>query len=61
MPAPQSAAPVPAEAHVVVPLGTTFQPCDLSSATAAVGLYGYVGVVALAGAYGEVGADGVGP
>src|SRR5436309_347919 len=61
IPAPHSPDPDPGFWQVVVPPGTTFQPWAFSTDTALDGLNGYGAVVALAGAYGEVGADGVGP
>src|SRR5450755_4128177 len=61
MPAPHSVAAVPGFAHVVVPPGATFHPWAFSSDTAAAGSYAYGAWAALAGAYGELGADGTGP
>src|ERR1700684_2489584 len=61
IPAPHSPAPVPGLTHVDWPFGTTFQPLAFSSDTALAGLYGYAGLVAFGGAYGDVGANGIGP
>src|SRR5271166_4926117 len=58
MPAPHSFEASPACWQVVCPLGTTCQPCALSSATALDGLYGYAGLVALAGTNRLVGTAG---
>ena len=55
MPAPHSPAAVPGRAQVVVPLGTTFQPCAASRIRAAGTLNGYGFTDALAFAYGFAG------
>ena len=61
MPAPHWPAPVPGRWHVVVPLGTTFQPWALSSLAAPAMLNGYGLAVALEGVNGLTGAAGTGP
>src|ERR1017187_2834622 len=60
MPAPQSAAAVPAVSQVWVPF-TSFQPCAASVDLASAMLNGYGGLVAFAGGNGLCGTEGTGP
>ena len=55
------AGPVPGFAQVLLPPGTTVQPCDFSRLAAALSLYGYGLFSAFAGVYGDVGTEGIGP